>query len=97
MTLKTRRHGLRPITQTGFPHLPRNPRSRNFGEGGSKVPGVVLNAFNEAQDGRQLHPTKGWRVLNVKRSRAALIVANILDGQTGWSTGRMKRFLVEGY
>lgn len=67
-----------PLSQTGIPHIPQNPKQRVPEEGGGKRAGQVLDAFNDKQETRQLHPTKGWRELNEKRTRAAMIVASIL-------------------
>lgn len=72
------RKGLRPVSQTGLHRIPHNPNQRVAGEGGGKLGGTVLDAFNEEQEKRWLHPTKGWRDLNEKRTQAALIVAQIL-------------------
>lgn len=94
MTLN--RKGLRPLTQTGLHRIPHNPRQRVAAEGGVKEPGKVLAAFNERQDDRQLHPTKGWRPLSVKRSRAQLLMAEMRNGQ-GRSMALHARFLAEGY
>ncbi len=41
---------------------------------------TTLEAFNERQDDRQLHPTKGWRKLNVRRSRAQMLMADLRMG-----------------
>jgi hypothetical protein len=90
------RKGLRPLSQTGFHHIPHNPRQRVPGEGGIKSAGKVLDAFNERQDDRQLHPTKGWRGLSVKRSRAQALMAEIRHGR-GRPLHLQARFLSEGY
>lgn len=84
------------LSQRGLNRIPANPRQRQFGEGGTKDAGKVLSAFNERQDDRQLHPTKGWRVLSVKRSRAQALVAETLNGM-GRSLALQARFLTEGY
>lgn len=94
-TPKRNRKGLRPLSQTGFHHLPANPKQRVPEEGGGRRAGLVLSAFNEKQETRQLHPTKGWRGLNVKRSRAQMIIAAIHSGQS-MGTAAMARFLSEG-
>lgn len=65
------------------------------GEGGVKVKRKTLEAFNERQEDRQLHPTKGWRKLNVKRSRAQALVAAIVSGQR-INTEQMGRFIRTG-
>ncbi len=90
------RRGLRPLSQTGFHRAPRNPRQRNFEEGGTKKKGTILASFNEAQEDRQLHPTKGFRKLSVKRARAQMLMAEIQQGH-GRSLERQRRFLVLGY
>ncbi len=89
------RKGLRPLSQTGFHRIPHNPRQRVPGEGGHKEAGTVLDAFNERMDMCQLHPTKGFRKLNVKRSRAEALVAAIKNGQR-ISTDAMALFLLTG-
>lgn len=55
-----------------------------------------LQAFNETQDARQLHPTKGWRKLNVKRSRAQALVAQTMSG-VPIPLHLQRRFIVDGY
>jgi hypothetical protein len=92
---KQKRKGLRPLSQTGLIRVPANPRQRNFGEGGTKEPGKVLDAFNERQEDRQLHPTKGWRNLNVKRSRAQLVIAEIRAGRP-LTSKQIGKFIAEG-
>jgi hypothetical protein len=72
------RKGLRPVSQTGLHRIPHNPNQRVAGEGGRKESGQVLDAFNEGQERRWLHPTNGWRKLNERRTAAALTVAQIL-------------------
>lgn len=56
-----------------------------------------LDAINDViaddKKPRRLHPTKGFRRLNVKRDRAAAIVASI---KNGWSMDEMRRFLRDG-
>lgn len=42
---------------------------------------TALERFNETQETRQLHPTKGWRRISVKRSRATILMADILSGR----------------
>lgn len=86
----------RPISQTGFHHIPRNPKQRNFEEGGTKAKRTKLSDFNERQETRQLHPTKGWRPLSVKRSRAQMVMAAIGNGSFPFSTKRIARFMREG-
>lgn len=76
------RKGLRPLSQTGLHRLPANPRQRSFEEGGAKIAGTKLAGFNETQDDRQLHPTKGFRKLSVKRGRAQMLMANIFSGRS---------------
>lgn len=90
------RKGLRPLSQTGFHHIPRNPNQRVRGEGGTVEPRTKLSDFNEKQGGRQLHPTKGWRGLSVKRGRAQMLMAEVMNGQ-GRHLRLQARFLAEGY
>ena len=68
----------RPLSQSGFHRIPHNPNQRVAGEGGTKAAGDVLEAFNDRQEKRWLHPTKGWRTINEKRTSAALVMAQIL-------------------
>jgi hypothetical protein len=89
------RKGVRPLSQTGFHRIPLNPRQRNFEEGGAKKKAGVLDAFNETQDERLLHPTKGWRGLNVKRSRAQMLIAEIMSGRRIPSNAQ-GRFIASG-
>lgn len=67
-----------PLSQRGLNHIPHNPKQRVAGEGGGKAAGKKLDAFNDLQEDHILHPTKGWRKLNVRRSLAAMRVAEIL-------------------
>jgi len=66
------------LSQRGLNRIPHNPKQRVAAEGGVKAAGKTLDAFNDLQDDRILHPTKGWRKLNVRRSLAAMRVAEIL-------------------
>lgn len=55
---------------------------------------TVLDAFNDRAEERYLHPTKGWRSLNAKRSVAAMITAEMRHGRRGFDTltiGKMLR------
>ena len=90
------RKGVRPLSQTGFHRIPLNPRQRNFEEGGAKKKAGVLDAFNETQDERLLHPTKGWRPLNPKRARAQMLMA---ERQQGFHRPLplQGRFIAQGY
>lgn len=80
------------LSQRGFNHIPHNPMQRVPEEGGGKKPGRVLDAFNDRQEERTLHPTNGWRKLSVKRSRAQMLVAAIRNGQR-MDTASMANFL----
>lgn len=71
------RKGLRPLSQSGLHRIPHNPTQRVAREGGSKAAGAVLDAFNDGQENRVLHPTKGWRKINEKRTHASLVMAQI--------------------
>lgn len=76
--MRLRGKPLPPLSQRGLNHIPHNPKQRVAAEGGAKSAGTKLDAFNDLQEDRILHPTKGWRVLNVRRSLAAMRVAEIL-------------------
>lgn len=89
------RKGLRPLSQTGLHRLPHNAKQRVAEDGGTKKRWGVLDAFNEREEHRQLHPTKGWRELNVKRARAQALVAAIRSGQRLTLAG-MGRFIRTG-
>lgn len=96
-TNPSRKRGkVRPLSQTGLIRQPMNPRQRQFGEGGTKQQGAVLEAFNERQEHSQIHPTKGWRGLSVKRARAQMLMAEMRNGQ-GRHLRLQARFLTEGY
>ena len=94
MKRRKRNHG-RPLSQTGFNRLPLNPKQRVAAEGGVKERAGRLDAFNELAEDRYLTPTNGWRKLNVKRSRAQMIVAHIMNGGR-MSSRQMKQFLIHG-
>lgn len=87
---------MRPLSQTGFHRIPRNPRQRVAQEGGLKPAGTVLEAFNERQEDRYLTPRNGFRKLSVKRGRAQALVADIKHGGSA-DLRKMRRFLQEGY
>lgn len=55
-----------------------------------------LAAFNAQSDDRQLHPTKGWRKLNVKRGRAHILLDLIHMG-AALPTALQAKFLRDGY
>lgn len=69
---------MRKLSQTGLIRIPHNPRQRVALEGGRKPAGEVLEALNDKQEGRWLHPTKGWREMSAERTNAALVVAQIM-------------------
>lgn len=85
----------RPLSQSGFHRLPKNPKQRVSGEGGTKSARQVLDAFNDKAEDRVLHATKGFRKLSVKRSRAQMLVASIRNGGSA-NLKSMRRFLQEG-
>lgn len=72
-----------------------SPRKRLLHVAVEKDEAGALEKFNDKQETRVLHATKGWRKLNVKRSRAAIIVAGILHGEH-WPLNRQKRFITVG-
>lgn len=80
-TPKRDRHPLRTLSQSGLHRIPHNPNQRVAAEGGRKAAGTVLDSFNDAMNARWLHPTKGWRRINEKRTIAALTVNQTLHHQ----------------
>lgn len=86
------RKGLRPLSQSGLIRVPRNARQR-VPDGQHKR--TALEAFNEAQDTRQLHPTKGWRKLNPKRARAQMIMGELRMGRR-LNNAQMGKFIAQG-
>lgn len=84
-----------PLSQTGLPRIPQNPKQRVPEEGGGKKAGESLAAFNDRQEKRVLRPTKGWSKLSVKRSRAQMIISAIHAGQH-MNTAQMADFLKHG-
>lgn len=87
---------IRPLSQSGFHRIPHNPRQRVAEEGGIKPAGKVLDAFNERQEDRVLHPTNGFRKLSVRRGRAQALVASIHQGGSA-DLRTMRRFIQQGY
>lgn len=87
---------IRPLSQSGLHRIPHSLRQRVARAGGAKASGQVLDDFNERQEERVLHPTKGFRKLSVKRGRAQAIVASIHQGQNA-DLRSMRRFLQQGY
>ncbi|KFL31425.1 hypothetical protein JP75_07655 [Devosia riboflavina] len=87
---------LKSLSQRGLIRIPRNALQRQFLEGGTKPSRKTLESFNEHQEDRQLHPTKGFRGLSVRRGRAQYLMAHIFDGGTA-DTATMRRFLQHGY
>lgn len=69
---------MKSLSQMGLIRIPHNPHQRVASEGGRKEAGTVLDAFNESQETRWLHPRKGWRVINERRTHAALIVSQLM-------------------
>ena len=95
---KYRRAPAKTLSQRGLLRQPQNASQRPFGEGGTKTAGTTLDAFNERQEARQLHPTNGWRALSVKRSRAQAMMAEIHAGRVHpLDTKRISHFIREGY
>jgi hypothetical protein len=68
---------LRPLSQSGLRHIAKNASQRPIGEDGTPTKRTVLDAFNDKQAERYLHPTKGWRYVSAKRSIAALSTAEM--------------------
>lgn len=55
----------------------------------------VLDRANErfALEGRHLHPTRGWRKLNPKRTAAAMHVVLVLNGAARHEVQECRRML----
>ncbi len=53
----------------------------------------MRNSRTRDNQSRTLHPTKGWRKTNVKRSRAGIVVQNIMSGEN-YSLSDMKAILL---
>lgn len=87
---------LRSLSQRGLNRIPKNPKQRQVLGSGLKVQRKVLVGFNEHSEERQLHPTKGFRKMSVKRGRAQFLQAHIADGGSA-DLRRMRRFLQHGY
>ena len=60
--------------------------------------GKKLDAYNEilAERGLNLHPTKGFRKLSVKRARAGWLVTAMKNGQRGLDTVQIRMILAHG-
>lgn len=81
-------------------HLPSvnyepSPRKRLLHVADTPKLGGPLEQFNDKAEYRMLHATKGWRTLNVERSRAAIIVAGVMRGEH-WPMNIAARFLTQG-
>lgn len=79
----------RPLSQTGFHRIPKNPMHRGFTEGGVPVKRAgKLDAINEklAELELTMHPTKGIRRVSLRRMRAQMIMAEIFSGQRRYDT-----------
>ena len=86
---------MKSLSQSGLHRIPHNPNQRVAGDGGSKIAGTALDAFNDKAETRTLHPTKGWRKLSVKRGRAEMLVASIRNGASA-DLKSMRNFLQHG-
>jgi hypothetical protein len=86
------RKGVRPLSQSGLIRVPRGAGQR-VPDGDHKR--HVLDTFNETQDTRQVHPTKGWRKLNVKRARAQMLMGELRMGNR-LTTAQMGNFIRDG-
>jgi hypothetical protein len=63
-------------------------------QAGEKQSSGVLEAFNERQTTRILHPTKGWRTISARRSRAQYATEMIKRGQLPLSPFKIKAFIM---
>lgn len=64
---------------------------------GEKQP-KVLEDFNDKRKANEtyLHPTKGWRFMSEKRSRAALLTQELKRGATPYNFAFMKKVMTNG-
>jgi hypothetical protein len=85
----------RPLSQTGFHRLPKNPHQRAFGEGGTKKATGSLDKINEklVVANVTVHPTKGIRRYNPVRTAAAVLASEIRNGLAPFSMKLMRREL----
>lgn len=87
---------MQKLSKSGFHRLPKNPKQRNFGAGGTKKNGTVMDGFNEKQEDRVMTATNGFRPLSVKRERARYLIGEIRHGHSA-DLARMRHFLQQGY
>lgn len=53
----------------------------------------VLDVYNDTLDDKYLHPTKGYRHVSTKRTRIAILKAQMKDGSVPWGMSIIKREL----
>jgi hypothetical protein len=80
------------VTNTTHHKLPRRVRRAEIAKERSAKRGLVLAAINERETDRVLHPTKGWRKINPKRSIASTIVSMAAQGFLGSSADMKEAF-----
>jgi hypothetical protein len=72
--------------------LPRRVRRANIAKARQASSGKVLDALNERQTDRFLHPTKGWRKVSTKRTVASTIVSMAAQGFLGSNLDMQEAF-----
>ena len=61
--------------------------------------GSAFQAITEqlAVVGKRLHPTKGFRKLNVRNDRVVEVIMQVKAGIKGWDLLSIRQFLLEGH
>jgi hypothetical protein len=84
---------VRPLSQLGLIRVPANPGQRIHNPVPEKR--TVLDAINDRDANGYMHPTKGYRPMSEKRSRIALLTAELKARKTrspGAPTGKRRQF-----
>lgn len=76
------------LSQMGLVNIPQTPKQFMRPE-----KRTVLDKFNNKQEDCFLHPTKGFRVFSARRSRAAMITAEIKRGMFPFNTQKIREAL----
>lgn len=77
---------VRPLSQTGLIRVPRNAGQRPLDNVGLPVKRTALARVNDKKTGGFTHATKGFRAISPKRAAAAVITAELRNGQRPFST-----------
>ena len=91
----------RGMTQQGLIRQASNAGARMFTEDGFKPRGKKLDRYNDTRENigeyvMQLHPTKGERMISVKRTRAQMTMSAIQHSQKRISLAQMREFQING-